>query len=56
MTEDEYFGSEFTDHFLNSQADAGDRFLAERNRVEGTDHAMIFLRWIRANLDKGEQK
>jgi hypothetical protein len=56
MTEDEYFASEFTDDFLNSQADAGDRLLAERNRMEATDHAMIFLKWIRTNIDKGEQK
>jgi len=56
MTEDEYFASEFTDDFLNSQADAGDRLLAERNHAEATDHAIIFLKWIRANLDKGEQK
>jgi hypothetical protein len=56
MTEDEYFASEFTDDFLNSQADAGDRLLAERNRAEATDHAIIFLKWIRSNFDKGEQK
>jgi hypothetical protein len=56
MTEDEYFASEFTDDFLNSQANAGDRLLAERNRVAATEHAIIFLQWVRANFDKREQK
>jgi hypothetical protein len=62
MTEEEYYSSEFTDDFLNTQAEIGE-FCLEQNGYNGmpaqeemhkmvkTGYAMIFAQWIRANFE-----
>ena len=61
MTEEEYYSGEFTDDFLNRQADAGEFYLKDkgchcvRNEAEienmtTKEYAMIFAQWIRANF------
>jgi hypothetical protein len=63
MTEEEYYSAEFTDDFLNAQADAGELYLeencyhcmrtgAEIKKMTTEGYAMIFARWIRANFEK----
>jgi hypothetical protein len=63
MTEEEYYSAEFTDEFLNTQADAGDFYLeengyhcmrteAEIKKMVTKGYAMIFAQWIRANFQK----
>jgi len=63
MTEEEYYSAEFTDDFLNTQADAGEFYLEENGyhctptegeikKMAKKEYAMIFAQWIRANFQK----
>ena len=63
MTEEEYYSFEFTDDFLNTQADIGESYLEENgyncmptekeiHKMVKTGYAMIFAQWIRANFEK----